>query len=83
MEMQDLYMLVDVNNQHVTLELRKINELSTIVEIHLKNQTWKDPTLGLMKIGEDFGTGSVRFIFDSKNFEHLKKAFIVAQDFQR
>ena len=83
MEIQNLYCLVDITKQHVTLELYKINELSVVPEIDLENQTWKDPLWGLLKIGENSGTSTVRFIFDSTNFEHVKKAFAVAQNFQR
>ena len=84
MHEENLCCLVDKGNLHVTLDLSQLGEIRNKPEIDFINQTWKSHSKGLCKIGEDSGgIDEIRFIFNVSNFEHLKKAFELAQNFQR
>ena len=84
MEENNLFCLVDRDNQHVTLDLLGLGEISQKLEIDLVKKVYKGPGYGWRKIGEESaGPGQLRFIFDKTNFFHLKKALEIAQDFQR
>lgn len=81
---EDLACLVDVGNQHVTLDLMKILDLTQKPEFDSKNQYWKNTKGDLIKIGkESGGADQIRFVFDHNNFEHLKRAIEISQNFQR
>ena len=82
MKKKNLYCLVDNKNQHVTLDLIKIEDTSGGIEIDLKDKKWRYGSNQWYKIGES-KDGHVKLVFNIKNFEQLKYAFKVAQDFQR
>lgn len=80
---ENLIFLVNINNEHIYLIPKKIEEVKNPPEINLDKMEWKDPEWGWLKIGEKSGTGEIRFVFDPTNFEHIKKAFEVIADFHR
>jgi len=83
MENDNLCFLVDSDNSHAVLDLLKFDQVSKLPEIDWENQLWNDKKYGWLKIGEQSGTGHVRFIFDRTNYEHLQKAFEVVASFHR
>ncbi len=84
MKEKNLYCLVDHNSKHVNLDLVKFSKLTKKPEIDLEKGLYATQTQGYCRIGQDSGGPSeIRFIFDRTNLKHLKRAFEIAQDFQR
>lgn len=83
MKKKNLYCLVDRDNQHVTLDLVRYNSVPVNgFAIDLDDNKWRSGSSDWQKIGET-GKGQVRLVFDAGNFEQLKNALDVAQNFQR
>lgn len=84
MKKENLCCLV-VFGDFVALNRKKLDQISenNKPEIDLEKGLWKDEKWGWLKIGEDSGTGQIRFIYDHTNFEHSGRALRVVADFSK
>ncbi len=84
MKKENLCCLVVFGN-FVALNRKKLDEIpeNEKPEIDLEKGLWKDEKWVWRKIGEETGSGLIRFIFDHTNYAHSGRALGIVADFNR
>jgi hypothetical protein len=88
METKDLSCLV-ASNCLCFLTLKKIDDISERPEIDLENEVWVNRSGQRVKIGEYQSCHGekldidIRFVFDHKNWNHIRTALDVTANFHR